>query len=203
MVPANDAVDSSTNSASQLISLLSPGQPGFRAGEELGALPAPVTTTAATPGDTLQSNLLKHVSELRHTGATEMSVVLKPDAGTELSLRLSMGTNGEVTVQARCEQGDGRLLAANWGEISHSLAQQGVRLGALEFSSDRNSDTFQSQAGSSGLSSDGQPYSQRHASSPAEPLEDVPATSPAATSARRGLPRPVVSGSTRSWEFWA
>lgn len=203
LAPARDAVDAPANSASQLLSLLSSSQPGFRTGEELGALPAPVAATAATPADVLQSTLLKQVSELRHTGATEMSVVLKPDSGTELSLRLSLAANGEVSVQARCDQGDGQLLAANWGEIRDSLAQQGVRLGALEFTSDRNPDSFQSHAGSSGPSADGQSSSQRHASPQAEPLDELPlAASPALSSARRSLPRPL-AGATRSWEFWA
>ncbi|MBI5799101.1 MAG: hypothetical protein HZA92_00035 [Verrucomicrobia bacterium] len=151
----------------------------------------------------LQSSLLKHVTELRHTGATEMAVVLRPDGETQLALRLTFSSSGEVTVQARCEQGDAQTLAANWGDIRHSLAQQGVRLGALEFSSERNPNTLNQQAGNGGPSPDGQPSSQRHGQPWPETLDDLPLVgSLTEPPARRGVQR-LPAGRTRRWESWA
>jgi hypothetical protein len=191
------------DAAAQLISLWPASQPGFRAAEGMGALPASAATNASASMELLQSSVLKHVTELRHMGATEMAVVLKPDAETQLSLRLSLGSNGEVTVQARCEQGDAQLLAANWGEIRHSLAQHGVRLGALEFSPERSSDTFQPHAGNGGPSPDGQPSSPRHGQPWPETLDDLPLVgSLTEPLARRGVQRPP-AGRTRLLESWA
>ncbi|KAF0171824.1 MAG: flagellar hook-length control protein FliK [Limisphaerales bacterium] len=202
-LPAAAATEARPEGAAPLISLWSPDQSKVRAAEEVIAQPAAVAPGSPSPMEPLQSNVLKHITELRHTGATEMAVVLRPDAATQLSLRLSLGSDGEVTVQARCEQGDAQLLAANWGEIRHSLAQQGVRLGALEFAPDRHPDPFQPHAGNGGPSPDGQPSSQRHGQPWPETLDDLPLTgSLTEPLTRRGVPRPP-AGRTRLLESWA
>lgn len=190
------------DAGAQFASLLSSCQPGFHAAEELSAPPA-AASIAAAPTELLQAGVLRHVTELRQTGATEMAVVLKPDAETQLALRLTLSSSGEVTVQARCEQGDAQLLAANWGEIRQSLAQQGVRLGALEFSPERGHDTFHPHAGNGGPSPDGQPSSSRHGQPWPETLDDLPLIgSLTEPPARRGGQRPPV-GRTRLLESWA
>lgn len=184
-----------------LISLLPPELAGLHSLEEPVAPLA--RANAPVPADTLTASVLRQVTELRQTGATEMSVVLRPDAETQISLRLSLGGRGEVLVQARCEEGDAQALAANWGEIRHSLAQQGVRLGALEFSPGRGHDTFQPHAGNGGPSPDDQPSSQRHESPWRETLDDLsPAGSLAEPAARRAGQRPP-AGRTRLLESWA
>lgn len=202
-IPARELAEARTDSASPLASLLSSNQSGMFSREELGALPAPVASNSATPAESLQSSVLKHVTELRHAGAAEMSVVLKPDAETQLSLRLSLGSNGEITVQARCEQGDAQLLAANWGDLRSSLAQQGVRVSALEFSHDRSPGACQPPAGNGGPSPDGRPASQRPGLPWPETLDDLPlAGSLTEPPARRGVQRPL-AGRARRWESWA
>lgn len=191
------------DASSQLISFFASDQPVPSAPEEAGILPATLGVKPPSPAESLQASVLKHITELRHTGATEMAVVLKPDAETQLALRLTMGSNGEVLVQARCEHGDAQALAANWGEIRQSLAQQGVRLGALEFSPERGHDTFQPHAGNGGPSPDGQPSSQRHGQPWPETLDDLPLTgSLTEPLVRRGVPRPP-AGRTRLLESWA
>lgn len=202
-LPAVAATEARSEGATPLILLWSPDQSKVRAAEEVIAQPAAVAPGSPSPMEPLQSSVLRHITELRHTGATEMAVVLKPDAETQLALRLTMGSNGEVTVQARCEHGDTQALAANWGEIRHSLAQQGVRLGALEFSPERRHDPFQPHAGNGGPSPDGQPSSQRHGQPWPETLDDLPLTgSLTEPLTRRGVPRPP-AGRTRLLESWA
>lgn len=190
------------NAAVELASLMPPNGWGFHSAEEVVA-PRGAGTSLPVPMDPLQSSMLKHVTELRHTGANEMAVVLKPDAETQLSLRLSLSRNGEVNVQARYERGDAQMLAANWGDIRHSLAQQGVRLGALEFSSDRSPDPFPRNPGSGGPSPDGQSSSQRRGQPWPETLDDLPLvgaiTEPLL---RRGVQR-TPAGRSRRWESWA
>lgn len=187
----------------QLLPVWMPGTPGDRVVEP-GGMQAPVMDSRAlAPMDALPASVLRQVTELRRTGATEMSVVIQPDPETQLSLRLSLGSGGEVVVQARCEQGDAQALAANWSEIRHSLAQQGVRLGALEFSPGRGHEAFQPNAGNGGPSPDGQPSSQRHGQPWPETLDDLPLTgSLTEPLVRRGVQRPP-AGRARLLESWA
>lgn len=191
------------DTASQLIAFLTPDRPDYWALEETSSMPAAVGTGAPSPAESLKTGVLNHVTELRFTGATEMAVMLKPDADTQLALRLTMDKNGEVLVQARCEQGDAQLLAANWGEIRHSLAQQGVRLGALEFSQGRGNDTFSQHTGNGGPSPDGQSSSQRHGQPWPETLDDLPLVgSTTEPPTRRGVQRQP-AGRNRLLESWA
>jgi hypothetical protein len=59
-----------------------------------------------------------------------LSVVLKPDNTTEISLRLTVA-NGVVQAHARCERGDFDLLNAHWREVQQAMSVKGVALAPL------------------------------------------------------------------------
>lgn len=80
--------------------------------------------------DHLILGISRHAVELREMKADSMAVVLRPDAHTEIFLKLK-NQDGLVEVQARFERGDFNLLSSQWGQLQQSLGSQGVRLGAL------------------------------------------------------------------------
>lgn len=176
---------------------------GYFGLEELSEFSAPSGVGPQSVPELTQAGVMRHVTELRYSGATELAVVLKPDADTQIALRLTFNSNGEVSVQARCEQGDAQGLAANWGEIRHALAQQGVRLGALDFAPELKPENLTPRTGNGGPSPDGQPSSQRHGQPWPETLDDLPLVgSQTESPSRRGTQR-LPAGRGRSWESWA
>lgn len=72
-----------------------------------------------------------HVQVLKSSGQEKLEVVLRPDANTELRLHVEK-VNGQLLVQARCDRGDIARLEANWSAIQQTLANQGVRVEALQ-----------------------------------------------------------------------
>lgn len=68
---------------------------------------------------------------LSDSGNSSMQVVIKPDAGTELSLELRQRGGGGVEVQAVLQQGDFNHLSQQWPELQQRLEQRGVRLAPL------------------------------------------------------------------------
>ena len=176
---------------------------GYFGSEELSDLPASSGVGAQSVPELTQAGVMRHVTELRYSGATELAVVLKPDADTQIALRLTFNSNGEVSVQARCEQGDAQALAANWGDIRHALAQQGVRLGALDLAPELKPENLTPRTGNGGPSPDGQPSSQRHGQPWPETLDDLPLVgSQTESPSRRGTQR-LPAGRGLRWESWA
>jgi hypothetical protein len=92
---------------------------------------AELKTRDTTPTVELLQEITRQVAELRQFNAQSMALVLKPDPRTEIFVHLKL-QEGEVNVYARFERGDFQTLSAHWGEIQHSLAQQGIRLGPLQ-----------------------------------------------------------------------
>src|SRR5260221_11338333 len=66
---------------------------------------APSGTAAAAHTQELVSQVINHVTELRQLNLNSLAVVLKPDANTEILLRLEQ-RGGAVEIQARFERGD-------------------------------------------------------------------------------------------------
>ena len=98
---------------------------------------APVTPTRPTPPspvpvlDNLQLRIVNGAMELRAARKDSMEVVIRPDTQTEMVLHLSR-QNGLVDVEARMQRGDVGTLTQQWSQLQHSLAQQGIRLNALQ-----------------------------------------------------------------------
>jgi hypothetical protein len=141
-----------------------------------------------------RAHTLEHVSEMvvQHAvrmnglGGDSLQVVIKPGAGTQLSLELRRHGDG-VEVQAVLQQGDFSHLNQNWPELQQRLEQRGIRLapltGDVNFSAGNGSHAFQ----------------QKH-NQPAEALaEFTPAFSLTGTFAR-----PSANATAhRGWETWA
>ena len=151
---------------------------------------APSGAAAAAHVQDLVSQVINHVTELRQLNLNSLAVVLKPDANTEILLRLEQ-RGGGVEIQARFERGDFQNVNNHWEELQRSLAGQGVRLSPLENASFNSEASFHGPAGGFRQSRDDQslPSLAREASTEPPP-------------ARRVKPQPSASGSRR-WESWA
>jgi len=86
------------------------------------------TPVSAVPAvERVARAVLDGVAHIRQTGNESVSVVLKPDAGTELLLRVEM-RDGALSAQLHFERGDRSMLDKHWDELQRRLAEQGVRL---------------------------------------------------------------------------
>lgn len=92
-------------------------------------------TRAAEPAaallDELQSELTHAVYQLKRLRTDSMSVVLRPDANTELELQVNL-RNGIVDVDAHFKRGSSDLIQSQWEQLQQNLSQQGIRVGPLQ-----------------------------------------------------------------------
>ena len=88
----------------------------------------------------------QHALRLVETKADSLSVVLKPDAGTELSLQLRQ-RNGAVEATAVLTSGDHQLLNQHWADLQSRLDLRGVKLGPLGGEGSFSSTNFNSNGG--------------------------------------------------------
>lgn len=79
----------------------------------------------------LVETIRTEVTALRQRGEAAMTVVLRPDAATQLSLDVSIGSDGTVHAQVRFERGDFQALNAQWTHLQQSLATHGIRIADL------------------------------------------------------------------------
>ncbi len=134
--------------------------------------------------------------QLQTAGTDEMRVVIKPDAGLQLSLNLHQ-RGDRVEVSAVLDRGNFDLLNRHWPELQQQLESRGVRVAPLT-----NADSFLG-GGSAGF--------RQSAASHGQPAEDAAEPVPAATgtAARfRGLPPAAATAaasriSARRLETWA
>lgn len=82
----------------------------------------------------LRDQILSRVLEFRSQTPTSMTVILRPDSNTELSIQLR-SNDGRIEVHVRMERGDSAALQDSWGTLQQSLSQHGVNLMGLETSS--------------------------------------------------------------------
>jgi hypothetical protein len=126
-------------------------------------------------------------TRLSDSGNNSMQVVIKPDAGTQLSLELRQ-QSGNVEVQATLQQGDFNHLNQQWPDLQQRLEERGIRLSPL---------TDEGATGGSNTGSETFENKQNEGNKvvPELTLVDAPAgmftSEPAQTSAHRG------------WETWA
>lgn len=106
--------------------------------QSLGAAEAAAESTPDAAGWQRHTVRLERISNLifeevvlvRHLGVDSLAVVLKPDARTELFLRL-FRQNGHIEAQVRVDRGDFTALNAQWPRLAESLAQHGVHVQPL------------------------------------------------------------------------
>jgi hypothetical protein len=77
-----------------------------------------------------QEMVTVNATRLTESGNNSMQVVIKPDAGTQLSLELRQ-QGGSVHVQAVLQQGDFGHLNQQWSDLQHRLGQRGIQLAPL------------------------------------------------------------------------
>ena len=106
-------------------------QPGHLLDAEFELAPAEIIELKTVDTTKLVESIRTEVSSLRHRGEMNMTVVLRPDSGTQLSLDVSIGRDGTIHAQARCERGDFQTLNAQWPQLQHSLAAHGIRIADL------------------------------------------------------------------------
>ena len=119
-------------------------------------------------------------------------VVLKPDADTELTLQFHL-QNGNIHAVAQCQPGDFPAFSAQWSELQNRMADQGVRLAALEPTT---------EAFSGFTNGNHQPPSGGQSSSEAFASSELPLTAPIRPrrSSNRTVRAVLVNG---EWECWA
>jgi len=86
--------------------------------------------------DRTQDLMSLHASRLVDAKSDSLQVVIKPDAGTQLSLELRQ-RGGGIEAQAILQKGDFENLKQLWPELQHRLEQRGIKLAPL--TSDGNS----------------------------------------------------------------
>ena len=83
-----------------------------------------------------------HTMRLVESKSDTLSVIIKPAAGTELSLELRQDQNG-VKAHATLMRGDHQFLSQHWSELQQRLEQKGIKLaplgGETNFSANDNS----------------------------------------------------------------
>src|SRR5262249_55189502 len=80
--------------------------------------------------DRTHDMVVLHAMRLVESKSDSLSVVIKPTAGTELSLELHLNSEG-IHAQATVTRGDHQFLSQHWAELQHRLEQRGVKLAPL------------------------------------------------------------------------
>jgi len=161
--------------------------------------PATVTATATDPvanpsAGNLSSQSMErthdmvtmHALRLSNMSADSLQVMIKPGAGTQISLELRQRDNG-VEAQAVLQQGDFNHLNQRWSELQQRLEQRGIRLAPL---------TDDSSSANNG----GSQTSEHKRNQPGGPPVELAFASPASVK----FAQPTVRATAqRGWETWA
>lgn len=75
----------------------------------------------------LASLMTREIVLFRRSGEDAVSVVLRPDAGTEVRVRIRHRADG-IDLAVRVERGDAAALQGHWHQLRDALAEQQVRL---------------------------------------------------------------------------
>jgi hypothetical protein len=105
------------------------------AGAVLAASAQPVAVSAPADArvrllERTQDMVTLNATRLSDSGNNSMQVVIKPDAGTQLSLELRQ-QGDKVEVQAVLQQGDFNHLNQQWPDLQQRLNQKGIELAPL------------------------------------------------------------------------
>jgi hypothetical protein len=148
------------------------------------------------------NEISEQVVAFKKVGVNSMDAVLRPDRGTEISLHLSLGNNGQVDVVARMERGNFEGMQAHWSELQSSLAQQGVRVSELHQSSLNQQTSSHEPSQYLGATAGEQQQAQRQASHSPETMDELPLVGSGSEplKGRTLTPTPTPN---RRWEKWA
>ena len=133
--------------ASAMANISTPGSTSSVSATDSVAIPA-VTDTRTTTLERTQEMVSLNAVRLSDSGNNSMQVVIKPDAGTQLSLQLKQ-QDGQVQVQAALQQGNFSQLSQQWPDLQQQLEQRGIQLAPLtdngSFVDSNGSETFQNK----------------------------------------------------------
>jgi hypothetical protein len=133
-----------------------------------------------------QEMMTVNAARLSDSGNSSMQVVIKPDAGTRLSLELRQ-QGGNVHVQAVLQQGDFGHLNQQWSDLQQRLGLKGIQLAPLmdqgSFANSTGSETFQNKQN--------------------QTAEGVPEVSLVDAPAGMFTPEATPAPAHRGWETWA
>jgi hypothetical protein len=133
-----------------------------------------------------QEMVTVNASRLSDSGNSSMQVVIKPDAGTQLSLELRQ-QGGSVHVQAVLQQGDFGHLSQQWSDLQQRLGQRGIQLAPLTddagSANNSGSETFQNKQN--------------------QTTEGVPEITFADAQIGTFTPEATPAAGRRGWETWA
>jgi hypothetical protein len=136
----------------------------------------------------VQDMIVQHATRLSDLGYDLLQVVVKPGAGTQLSLELRQRGDG-VEAQAVLQRGDFNHLNQQWPALQQQLEQRGIRLAPLI--ADGN------------FAGGGENNFQHNKNQPAEP-DVFPAGIFAGTATAGSVAQATVgAGTHRGWESWA
>lgn len=150
---------------------------------EAAATLAPESPAARV--DRLEQLIADVAVQVRQADSQRISVVIRPDASSELLLELRVRDNG---IEARAELTGSTMLKEQWSELQSRLAGQGIQLGDL---------------GHSNSFARGQSGGQQGQSSEWSANEPWPLTTIDERSSQNQSERAVVSASRARWEVWA
>ncbi len=153
-----------------------------------------------TPADRVQNLMATEISRFKQMKLDSMSVVLRPDPQTEISLSVKM-SDGKIEAHAICERGDFNGLSAQWGQLQQSLSRQQVELAPLRDANTQNGNSDQAPSrGFSQSQGNPQPREEKPKTSFADELAPLRSNAPTTKAA----PRPMVTViNGRRWETWA
>jgi len=137
--------------------------------------------------------VIQHALRLTDSKTDSLQVVLKPDAGTQLSLELRQRGNG-IEAQAILQQGDFEHLKQHWPELQQRLEQRGIKLAPLS-----NDGNFTAGSGSQGFKN------QQNQPAELEPILTGAFAGFAPAGPMTILPdEPAIqTASSRGWQKWA
>lgn len=92
--------------------------------------PGVASTTRQSSVEMVHRAIDSGVVQLKKVDGESLSVVLKPDENTQLTLHLKL-RQGQVEALVFLNSGDSSALNAEWSQMQERLAQQGVRLAPL------------------------------------------------------------------------
>ena len=101
----------------------------FSAAQTLAILPS-LTDARMRNLERTHDMVALHAVRLLEAQTDTLSVVIKPGAGTELSLELRQ-RNGSVEAHAVLSRGDFQLMNQHWPELQQRLEQRGIKLAPL------------------------------------------------------------------------
>ncbi len=164
----------------------------------LSALQQPGASASISEKILLQ--ISQHTAELRDLKSDSMTVVLRPDAETEIYLRFR-AKEGQIEVAARLDRGDSESLRSHWPQMQQALQQQGIRLGSLQDSGFQRQDSTPSFHHDTPQHQRQQPSEEQNGLSTF--LEDMAASGSSRPSSTKRQTRAGGTNGPRGWETWA